>query len=60
MITTNTKGGLPMAIYWAWVFFIAEWAVRLAMLFAVPRQPQPGSGVRTWPSCSFSSNRSWA
>jgi cardiolipin synthase A/B len=47
VVTTNTKGGLMMAVYWAWVFFIAEWAVRLVMLFYVPQKRSPAA-ARTW------------
>jgi cardiolipin synthase len=47
VITTNTQGGLMMAMYWAWAFFVAEWAIRLVMLFYVPQKRSPAA-ARTW------------
>ena len=32
---------------WAWAFFIAEWAIRLVMLFYVPQKRSPAA-ARTW------------
>ena len=36
-----------MATYWAWAFFVAEWAIRLVMLFYVPQKRSPAA-ARTW------------
>ncbi len=36
-----------MVTFWAWTFFIAEWAIRLVMLFYVPQKRSPAA-ARTW------------
>ncbi len=36
-----------MATVWAWIFFGAEWAIRLVMLFYVPQKRSPAA-ARTW------------
>lgn len=36
-----------MATFWAWAFLIAEWTIRLVMLFHVPQKRSPAA-ARTW------------
>ena len=36
-----------MVTFWAWAFLIAEWAIRLVMLFYVPQKRSPAA-ARTW------------
>ena len=36
-----------MATFWTWAFLIAEWTIRLVMLFHVPQKRSPAA-ARTW------------
>src|SRR6516162_736503 len=38
----RTKGAV-MTTIWAWLFFLSEWAIRLAMLVVVPFRRTPGA-----------------
>src|SRR6516164_9419187 len=36
-----------MVVFWTWVFFVAEWVIRLVMLVYVPQKRSPAA-ARTW------------